>query len=96
MHSLCVYIHIPRRFDLVVSMSTLHAVGPWFAPQPGHTNDHHKNGTNRLPAEHACIRVAQLSKRRGSVWDSLWGHAFKRSPGMKGNCRVLYPTWSSI
>ena len=28
-----------------------------FAPQPGHIMYHHKNGTNCLPALHACIRV---------------------------------------
>ena len=28
-----------------------------FAPRPGHTKDHHKNGTNCLPAWHAGTRV---------------------------------------
>ena len=28
-----------------------------FASRPGHTKDHHKNGTNCLPAWHAGIRV---------------------------------------
>ena len=42
---------------LVVSMSTSHAVGHGFASRPGHTKDHHQNGTNCLPALQACIRV---------------------------------------
>ena len=28
-----------------------------FVSRPGHTKDHHKNGTNCLPALHACVRV---------------------------------------
>ena len=31
--------------------------GKSFASQPGHTKEHHKNGTDGLPAWHACIRV---------------------------------------
>ena len=34
-----------------------HAVGHGFAPQQGHTKEHHKNGTTYLPAWHAGIRV---------------------------------------
>ena len=34
----------------MVSVSTSHTVGPGFASQPGQTKDHHKNGTNCLPA----------------------------------------------
>ena len=30
-----------------------HMVGREFASRPGHTKDHHKNGTNCLPARHA-------------------------------------------
>ena len=36
------------RVGLVVSMSASHTVGREFASQPGHTKDHHKNGTNLL------------------------------------------------
>ena len=46
-----------RRVTLVVSMSASHAVGRGFAPQPGHTKDHHKNGMNCLPAWHVSVRV---------------------------------------
>ena len=37
----------------VVSVSAFHMVGLGFASQPGHAKDHHKNGTNCLPAWHA-------------------------------------------
>ena len=37
----------------VGSVSASHTVGREFASQPGHTKDHHKNGTNCLPAWHA-------------------------------------------
>ena len=33
-----------------------HALGRWFASRPGHTKDHHKNGTNCLPAWYTGIR----------------------------------------
>ena len=47
-------------------------VGREFASWPGHTKDHHKNGTNCM---HACVRVG--------VWQcSLAGIALKRSPGI--------------
>ena len=42
----------------VVSVSASHAVGCGFVSWPSHTKDHHhdhKNGTNCLPAWHACI-----------------------------------------
>ena len=32
--------------DLVVSVSVSHAVGRGFTFQPGHTKDHHENGTD--------------------------------------------------
>ena len=32
------------------TLSAYHAEGHGFLPQPGHTKDHHKNGTNCLPA----------------------------------------------
>ena len=35
---------------LVVRVSASHAVGHGFAPLPGQNKDHHKNGTNCLPA----------------------------------------------
>ena len=34
-----------------------HAEDRGFAPRPGLTKDHHKNGTNCLPAWHEGIRV---------------------------------------
>ena len=48
--------------------------------------------------------AAQLSKRPGSVWNCLWRHALKRSPGIICKSRVSYPgpgflssaTWSSL
>ena len=41
------------RVGLVVSVSASHTVGREFASRPGHTKDHHKNGTNCLPAWYA-------------------------------------------
>ena len=43
------------RVGLVVSASTSHMVhvDDEFASRPGHTKDHHKNGTDCLPAWHA-------------------------------------------
>ena len=46
-------VQLPCRVGLVVSVSTTHMVGHEFASRPGHTKDHHKNGTNCLPAWHA-------------------------------------------
>ena len=48
--------------------------------------------------------AAQLSKRLGSVWNCLWGHALKRSPGINRKTMVSYPgpgflssaTWPSL
>ena len=48
--------------------------------------------------------AARLSKRPGSVWNCLWGHALKRSPGINHKSRVLCPdpgflssaTWPSL
>ena len=46
--------HIPTdvscRVGSVVSVSASRTVGREFASPPGHTKDHHKNGTNCLPA----------------------------------------------
>ena len=44
------------------------------------------------------------SKRPGTVWNCLWGHALKRSPGINRKNRVSYPglgflssaTWPSL
>ena len=47
----------PHRVGLLVRVSASHVLGPWFAPWPGHTKDLHKNGTNCLPAWHACVWV---------------------------------------
>ena len=98
---------LPHWVGLVISVSASHAVGRGFAPRPGHTKDLHKNGTNCLPAWHACVRVdsaAWLCKRRGSEWYCLWGHALYRLPGINRKSRVLYPgcrflssaTWPSM
>ena len=43
----------PSRVGSVVSMSASHRVGRGFASRPGHTKDHHINGTKCLPAWHA-------------------------------------------
>ena len=40
----------PCRVGAVGSMSASRTVGREFASRPGHTKDHHKNGTNCLPA----------------------------------------------
>ena len=48
--------------------------------------------------------AARLSKRPGSVWNCLLGHALKRSPGIISKSRVSYPgpgflsnaTWPSL
>ena len=41
------------RVGLMVSVSASHTVGHEFASRPGHTKDHHKNGTDCLPVWHA-------------------------------------------
>ena len=41
---------LPCRVGSVGSVSVSHMVGREFAFRPGHTKDHHKNGTNCLPA----------------------------------------------
>ena len=71
----------------------------------------HKNCTNCLPTWHAINALglefgsaARLSKRPDSVWNCLWGHALKRSPGINRKSMVLYPgpgflssaTWPSL
>ena len=42
-----------KRVGSVGSVSASRMVGREFASRPGHTKDHHKNGTNCLPAWHA-------------------------------------------
>ena len=43
-------VFLPCWVDSVGSMSASRTVGREFASRPGHTKDHHKNGTNCLPA----------------------------------------------
>ena len=47
------------RVGSVDSVSASRTVGREFASRPGHTKDHHKNGTNCPPPlhRHACVRV---------------------------------------
>ena len=56
-----VYYDKPRWSGLLVSVSAYHAVDRGFMPRQGHTKDHHRNGTNCLPAWHACIRGRTLA-----------------------------------
>ena len=68
-----------RQDGLVVGMSASHVVGHGFVPWLGHTEDHHKNGTNCLPAWHAGFREGvwqcnPLSKSPGSGRNCLWEH----------------------
>ena len=68
-----------NRDGSVVSVSACHVEGHGNPSQPGHTKDHHKYGTNCLPAWHAGIRplgqefdsAARLSKRLGAMWSGL-------------------------
>ena len=46
-------IFVHTVFVFVVSVSASHTLGRGFASRQGHTKDHHKNGTNCLPAWHA-------------------------------------------
>ena len=48
---------LPCRVGSVGSVSASRMVGREFASRPGHTKDHHKNGTNCLPAWHAMRLV---------------------------------------
>ena len=60
------------------------------------------HGTHALGLEFGS--AARLFKRPGSVWNCLWGHAPKRSPGINRKSRVSYPgpgflssvTWPSL
>ena len=49
--------YLSCRVGFVVSVSTSHKVSHEFASRPGHTKDHHKNGTNCLPVWHASLTV---------------------------------------
>ena len=79
----------------MVIMSAFHTVGRGFASRPGLTKDRHTNDTNYLPARNALGyefgNAAQLSKKPGRVWNCLWVHALKRSPGINRASRVSYP-----
>ena len=46
----CITSMRPCRVGSVGSVSASRTVGREFASRPGHTKDHHKNGTNCLPA----------------------------------------------
>ena len=98
--------HFNKRSKTEILLASLgitsHTVGRAFASRPGHTKDHHKNGTQ-------CVRVvvwhaARLSKGPGSVWNCLWRHAFQTSPGINRKSSVLYldprflsgATWPSL
>ena len=50
-------IKAPCLVGLMVSMSASDTGGRGFASRQAHTKDHHKNGTNYLPALHACVKV---------------------------------------
>ena len=51
--NLLVQLPVPCRVGLVDSVSASHTVDREFASRTSHTKDHHKNGTNCLPAWHA-------------------------------------------
>ena len=53
MQSVALFSCSPLEVGLVVSVSASHTAGRGFASRPDHTKDHHKNGTNCLPAWHA-------------------------------------------
>ena len=52
---------IPCRVGLVVSVSASRKVDREFASRPGHTKDHHKNGTDCLPVWHTMRWVRSLT-----------------------------------
>ena len=63
----------PCRVGSVGSVSASHTVAREFASRPGHTKDHHKNGTHCLPAWHTMRQLGlefgsagQLSKSPGT------------------------------
>ena len=52
-----VLLCLPHQDVLMVSESASYVVGRRFAHRPVHTKDHHKNGTNFIPAWNVCIRL---------------------------------------
>ena len=93
----------------MVSESASHSIGREFASRSVHTKDHHKNGTNYLPAWHAMRYGWSLAVQpdRLVVCGTVYGDindALKRSPGINHKSRVLYPgprflfsaTWPSL
>ena len=100
-YDLCILIHVGLLMSYCVGLDKWLAcptrtVGRGFMSWPGHTKDHHRNGTNCLPARNALGLefggAARLSKRPCSVWNCLWGNALKRSPEINRKSRVLYPS----
>ena len=74
----------PCQVGLLVSVSASRMVGRGFTSRPGHTKGHHKNGTNCLPALHACVRAgvcsaARLSKDR-VVCGTVYGDMHLKDP----------------
>ena len=54
-----VLIRLPHWNGLVISMAASHVVGHGFAPQSGHTKDHHKNYRHQvrsLTLQHDCVK----------------------------------------
>ena len=62
---------IPCRVGSVGSVSTSRTVGREFAPRPGHTKDHLKNGTNCLPAWHAMRLGRSLAVQPNCLKDRV-------------------------
>ena len=52
---------LPCQVSFVVSVSAPHTVGLGFPSRPVHTKDHHKIGTNCLPAWHAIRKCWSLA-----------------------------------
>ena len=97
---------VPCWEGLVVSVSACHAIGHGFAPSRVTPKTIKMVQTASLLGMHGqdCDRAARLSEMSGGVWNCLWGHALKISPGINGRSRVLYPgpgflsstTWPSM
>ena len=94
--------YIDRQVGSVLSVFVSNAVGSWFAPRPGHTKDHHKMVQTASLLDTQALGLefdsaARLSKWPGSVWNCLWRHALKRSPGIIRKSRVscLGPVFKS-
>ena len=89
------HIIILTASGLVISVSASHAVGRGFGPRPGHTKDHHRNGTNCLPAWRACIRVGVRQCNPTATIryvNYLCGHAQERYPGINLKRMVSFPS----